>query len=85
MGVVRSFAPSTPVKVPRVGRVTGAPRHDDLVDEELQQEILLVGELVVAAGSSERHLSEDEIDQVLGVRPGPPGSAAGEPPEPTGR
>jgi len=39
----------------------------DLTDGALQDEIELVGELVVAASASERPLTEDEIDEVLGV------------------
>ena len=39
----------------------------DLTDGALQDEIELVGDLVVAASASERPLTEDEIDQVLGV------------------
>lgn len=39
----------------------------ELTDGALQDEIELVGELVVAASASERPLTEDEIDEVLGV------------------
>lgn len=39
----------------------------DLTDGPLQDEIELVGELVVAASASEGPLSEDEIDAVLGI------------------
>jgi hypothetical protein len=39
----------------------------DLTDGALQDEIELVGDLVVAASASDRPLSEDEIDEVLGV------------------
>ncbi|MDF2091625.1 hypothetical protein P0Y31_04665 [Knoellia sp. 3-2P3] len=39
----------------------------DLTDGALQDEIELVGDLVVAASSSERPLTEAEIDEVLGV------------------
>ena len=42
----------------------------DLTDGALQDEIELVGELVVAASASERPLTEDEIDAVLGVTRG---------------
>ena len=42
--------------------------RDDLVDAPLRDEILLVGELVIAAANSDRHLSEADIDRVLGVR-----------------
>jgi len=39
----------------------------DLTDGALQDEIELVGDLVVAASASEGPLSEDEIDEVLGI------------------
>ena len=39
----------------------------ELTDDTLQGEIELVGELVVAASASERPLTEEEIDRVLGV------------------
>ena len=39
----------------------------DLTDGALQDEIELVGDLVVAASASEGPLTEDEIDAVLGV------------------
>jgi hypothetical protein len=41
---------------------------DLLRDDELDDEIALVGELVVAATSSELPLSLDQIDRALGVR-----------------
>ena len=46
---------------------------DFLTDGDLQFEIELVGELVVAATSSDGPLSQDEIDRLLGVAPGRPG------------
>jgi hypothetical protein len=39
----------------------------ELTDDTLQGEIELVGELVVAASASERPLTNEEIDEVLGV------------------
>jgi hypothetical protein len=39
----------------------------ELTDDALQDEIELVGELVVAASASEGPLTDDEIDTVLGV------------------
>jgi hypothetical protein len=42
---------------------------DTLTDSDLQSEIELVGELVVAASASDAPLSQDEVDRVLGVRP----------------
>jgi hypothetical protein len=40
----------------------------ELTDDTLQGEIELVGDLVVAASASERPLTEEEIDRVLGVQ-----------------
>ena len=42
----------------------------ELTDDALQDEIELVGDLVVAASASSRALTDEEIDRVLGVRPG---------------
>ena len=47
----------------------------DLTDGALQDEIELVGDLVVAASASEGPLTEDEIDEVLGVIRGTAASA----------
>ncbi len=47
-------------------------RAEELVDVTLQDEIELVGDLVVAAASSSEHMSEDDIDRILGIDP--PGS-----------
>ena len=44
-------------------------RADDLTDDDLESEIELVSELVVAATSSERSLPQDEVDHLLGVTP----------------
>jgi hypothetical protein len=41
--------------------------QDSLTDGDLQSEIELVGELVVAATSSEGPLPQNEIDRLLGV------------------
>lgn len=46
------------------------PGGGELTDDALQNEIELVGELVVAASSSERALTDDEIDEALGIKPG---------------
>jgi len=40
-----------------------------LNDEQLEGEIRLVGDLVLAASQREGHLSEAEIDAVLGLEP----------------
>ncbi|HEY7718041.1 MAG TPA: hypothetical protein VH915_04725, partial [Pedococcus sp.] len=42
----------------------------DLTDGALQDEIELVGDLVVAASASEGPLSEAEIDEALGLHAG---------------
>lgn len=47
-----------------------ADAQDSLTDGELQAEIELVGDLVVAASSSDGHLSQNEIDRLLGVQIG---------------
>ena len=46
----------------------------ELTDDALQDEIELVGELVVAASASTRALTDEEIDRVLGVKGGRPAS-----------
>ncbi len=48
---------------------------DELRDAALHEEIELVGDLVVAATSTEGRLSQEEIDRLLQVQSeGPPGS-----------
>jgi hypothetical protein len=47
-----------------------AEAQDSLTDGDLQSEIELVGDLVVAATSSEGPLPQDEIDRLLGVEAG---------------
>ena len=42
--------------------------RDSLTDGELQSEIELVGDLVVAATSSEGPMPQEEIDRLLGVK-----------------
>jgi hypothetical protein len=39
----------------------------DLHDDDLETEIKLVGDLVLAASQSEHHLSDQRIDEVLGL------------------
>ena len=51
---------------------------DDLTDEDLESEIELVSELVVAATSSDEPLSQDQVDDILGVSP----KATAQPPKP---
>jgi len=50
-------------------------QDDNLTDDDLQSEIELVSELVVAATSSDGPLHQEEVDVLLGVRPrkGKPG------------
>ena len=45
------------------------PEGDNLTDDDLQSEIELVADLVVAATSSPGHLPTEEIDRLLGVHP----------------
>jgi len=39
----------------------------DLTDDALQDEIELVGDLVVAASANERPMTDEEIDRALGI------------------
>jgi hypothetical protein len=43
--------------------------HGDLLDVALRDEIELVSDLVIAASSSPRHFTDEEIDALLGLRP----------------
>lgn len=43
------------------------PSRRELDDEVLSQEIRLLGDLVLAASSATQHLTEDEVDELLGV------------------
>ena len=57
------------------------PRPDTRVhDRVVLDEIELYGELIIAASASDGPLSEDEIDEVLGVRHDCGDAAAGQPP-----
>ncbi len=50
----------------------------DLHDQDLLEEIELLGELVIAASASQGPLPEDSVDQILGVestKPGPEATA----------
>ena len=60
---------------------------DNLTDSDLQFEIELVGDLVVAASASEGPLPQHEVDLLLGLpacgaQPLAPGQEAGAAPEP---
>jgi hypothetical protein len=49
---------------------TAEARGDNLTDHDLKSEIEMVGDLVVAATSSDGPLAQDEIDRLLGVHHG---------------
>src|SRR5689334_22073916 len=55
-----------------------------LNDEQLETEIKLVGDLVLAASQAEGPLSEDQIDELLGVAPDD-ATTGHDAPEPAGR
>jgi len=58
-------------------------RSGDLLDVALADEIELVSDLVVAASSSPRHFTPDEVDELLGIAEGgsgPPSDAPATPP-----
>jgi hypothetical protein len=42
----------------------------DLLDVALRDEIELMSDLLVAASSSPRHFTPEEVDALLGIRPG---------------
>lgn len=61
--------------------MAAAGAHDDefdanLTDDDLQSEIELISQLVVAATSSDGPLHQDEVDHLLGVDRKADGSAA---------
>lgn len=52
-------------------------------DQALAEEIVLLGELMAAAAQEDRPLSDERVDEVLGVEHRPPKETAGvAPPEP---
>jgi hypothetical protein len=55
--------------------------QNDLVDDALADEIELVSDLVVAASTSPRHFTPDEVDALLGIEPDNPDGVAVEGPE----
>ena len=58
-------------------------KDNELTDVDLQAEIDLVGALVLAAAQADGPLSQEAIDDVLGVRRGGAPSAADGPVGPT--
>ena len=50
-------------------------RSGDLLDVALADEIELVSDLVVAASSSPRHFTPDEVDELLGISGAVPSAA----------
>jgi hypothetical protein len=83
-GVTRSShlpgprATRSPWRTYRV-EVRGDP---SLRDQQLQDEIDLVGALVLAASQTEEPLSAAEIDEILGVEEKPSGASQGDPVSP---
>lgn len=55
-----------------------------LRDEQLQDEIDLVGALVLAASQTEEPLTPEQIDEILGVAPEAPDSSRPDPVAPAG-
>ena len=55
-------------------------RDPELTDVDLQEEIDLVGALVLAAAQADGPLSQEQIDAVLGVGPAGEPTAPGSPP-----
>lgn len=53
---------------------------DELTDGPLSQEIRLLGDLVLAASRVARHLTQDEVDQVLELDGRDPGARRELPP-----
>src|SRR5665811_2573735 len=65
-GGVLEIAQRGPALLRSIGHMADA--QDSLTDGELQSEIELVGDLVVAATSSDGPLPQEEIDRLLGVK-----------------
>ena len=57
-------------------------RSGDLLDVALADEIELVSDLVVAASSSPRHFTPDEVDELLGIPGASPAPASDAPATP---
>ena len=57
-------------------------QDENLTDDDLQSEIELVGDLVVAASERDGPLPQDEVDLLLGVRRGAQSREARPDPEP---
>jgi hypothetical protein len=69
--MANTIASHTATSVSVLPMTTDPGASGDLTDDALQGEIELVGDLVVAASASERPLTDEEIDKVLGVTPKP--------------
>lgn len=68
----RGMARSSHFGVENCHRLTARPyggqmQDPSLHDEQLENEIRLVGDLVLAASQSEDHLSQERIDELLGI------------------
>jgi len=57
-------------------------RSGDVLDVALADEIELVSDLVVAASSSPRHFTPDEVDELLGIPEGVSGTRSDAPATP---
>jgi hypothetical protein len=47
--------------------VGNEPGNSEVTDEELGEEIVLLGEVMTAAAGARRHLSREEVDSALGL------------------
>ena len=65
---------------PQKGRRVDSSSADELTDEPLSQEIRLLGDLVLAASRVARHLTQDEVDQLLELNGRGPGAHQARPP-----
>lgn len=57
-----------PEAVRRIPAYRGVVDEDPLVDEQLRQEIDLVGALVLAASQTDEPLTDERIDEILGIQ-----------------
>ncbi|GAB3442959.1 hypothetical protein GCM10027517_20750 [Phycicoccus ginsengisoli] len=47
-----------------------ASGQNGVEDRALAEEIVLLGELMAAAAQEEQHLTQEQVDEVLGLAPG---------------